>query len=128
MIVLDASVLIGYLDAGDAHHDRAAALLTREIDDDFAVSLLTLGEILVAPTRTGQRDTVLDILDDLGVQTLPFPAGSAVTLAQLRVETQLRMPDCCVLLSARDQQARLASFDARVVRAARGLGIAIASS
>ena len=36
MIVLDASVLIGYLDARDAHHDRASALLTREIEDDFA--------------------------------------------------------------------------------------------
>ena len=128
MIVLDASVLIGYLDAGSAQHDRAAALLTREIDDDFAVNLLTLVEILVAPTRTGQRDTVLGILDDLGVQTLPFRAGSAVTLAQLRVETQLRMPHCCVLLSARDQQARLASFDARVVTAARDLGIVIAPS
>lgn len=84
MIVLDASVLIGYLDASDAHHGRAAALLTREVDDDFAVNLLTLAEILVAPTRTGQRDKVLDILDDLGVETLQFPAESAVTLAQLR--------------------------------------------
>jgi len=81
VIVLDASVLMGYLDAGDAHHDRALDLLTREIDDDFAVSLLTLAEILVAPTRTGQRDTVLAALSDLAVKTLQFPEGSAVTLA-----------------------------------------------
>jgi predicted nucleic acid-binding protein len=30
VIVLDVSVLIGYLDASDAHHDRAATLLMRE--------------------------------------------------------------------------------------------------
>ena len=128
MIVLDASVLIGYLDAGDAHHERATALLSREIDDDFGVNLLTLAEILVAPTRTGQRDRALAILDDLGIDTLQFPAGSAVTLAQLRTETLLKMPDCCVLLSARDRQARLASFDERVIKAARALGLDIADS
>lgn len=128
MIVLDASVLIGYLDADDAHHDRATALLTREIDDDFAVHLLTLAEILVAPTRTGQRDKVLGILTDLAVETLQFPEGSAVTLAQLRAETLLKMPDCCVLLSALDQQARLASFDDRLLKAAQARGADVVSS
>jgi predicted nucleic acid-binding protein len=127
VIVLDASVLIGYFDARDAHHDRATALLTREVDDDFAVNLLTLAEILVAPTRSGQRDKVLGILADLTVETLEFPKGSAATLAQLRAETLLKMPDCCVLLSALDQQARLASFDDRLIRVAqdRGLDVAI---
>ena len=128
MIVLDASVLIGYLDAGDAHHDRATALLTREVDDDFAVDLLTLAELLVAPTRTGQRDTVLSILADLAVETLPFPEGAAVTLAQLRAETVLKMPDCCVLLSVLDQQARLASFDDRLVKAAHTRGVDVVTT
>jgi predicted nucleic acid-binding protein len=128
VIVLDASVLIGYLDAGDVHHDRAAALLARELDDDFAVNLLTLAEILVAPTRSGQRDQVLGILSDLAVETLQFPEGSAVALAKLRAETLLRMPDCCVLLSALDQQARLATFDDRLIRAARARGLDIAVS
>jgi predicted nucleic acid-binding protein len=126
VIVLDASVLIGYLDADDAHHDRATALLTREIDDDFAVNLLTLAEVLVAPTRTGHRDRVLAMLADLDVQTLQFPDGSAVTLAQLRAETQLKMPDCCVLLGTLDRRARLASFDDRLVTAARARGVDVA--
>ena len=126
MIVLDASVLIGYLDAGDAHHDRAATLLAREIDDDFAVNLLTLAEILVAPTRTGQRDKVLGIMTDLAVEILQFPEGAAVTLAQLRAETLLKMPDCCVLLSALDQRARLASFDDRLIEVAHARGVNVA--
>jgi predicted nucleic acid-binding protein len=118
-MILDASVLIAFLDAGDAHHERAMALLSREIDDDFAVNLLTLAEILVAPTRTGRRDTVRRVLADLEVETLQFPPGSAVTLAQLRVDTLLKMPDCCVLLSLLDEQARLASFDDRLIKAAQ---------
>lgn len=126
MIVLDASILIAYLDAGDAHHERATALLTREIDDDFAVNLLTLAEVLVTPTRTGRRDQVLSILDDLAVQILPFPEGSAVTLAGLRAETLLKMPACCVLLSALDRQARLASFDDRLLKAAQTRGVDVA--
>lgn len=50
-----------------AHHERAMTLLASEIDDDFAVNLLTLAEILVAPTRAGRTGAVLSILDDLSV-------------------------------------------------------------
>lgn len=128
MIVLDASVLIGYLDADDVHHDRATALLIREIDDDFAVNVLTLAEILVVPTRTGQRDRVLTMLTDLAVETLHLPEESAVTLAQIRAETALKMPDCCVLLSALHRQARLASFDDRLVQAALARGVDVLDS
>jgi predicted nucleic acid-binding protein len=128
VIVLDASVLIGYLDGGDAHHDRATALLIREIDDDFAVNVLTLAEILVAPTRTGQRDRVLAVLADLAIETLQFPDRAAVALAHLRTETHLKMPDCCVLLSALDQRARLATFDDRLVKAARDQGVDVAGA
>ena len=39
MIVLDASVLIGYLDGSDANHPAAFELLSREIDDDLAVNV-----------------------------------------------------------------------------------------
>ncbi len=42
MIVLDASVLIAYLDRDDNRHTRASTLLAREIDDDFAANSLTL--------------------------------------------------------------------------------------
>jgi hypothetical protein len=76
---------------------------------------------------TGQHATVLDVLDDLAVETLQLPAGAAVTLTQLRAETSLKMPDCFVLFSALDRRARLASFDERVVEAGRALGIDIAA-
>ncbi len=46
----------------------------------------------------------------LEIQELPFPADAAVRLAQLRATTDLKMPDCCVLLVAEDAGASIASF------------------
>ena len=123
MIVLDASVLIAYLDADDAQHEPAEALLAREIDDEFAVNPLTLAEVLVGPARTGRLDAASSALRDLRIAERPFPADTAVRLARLRVDTGLRMPDCCVLLAAQDAVARVAAFDERLIRAAGKLGI-----
>ena len=125
MIALDVSVLIGYLDATDVHHESATSLLTREIDEDLAANILTVAEILVAPTRTGQAEMVLTSLTTWRSRRCNCLRGR-VALAQLHAETQLKMPDCCVLLTAREQQARLASFDERVVPAVRALGIDVA--
>ncbi|MET3804986.1 putative nucleic acid-binding protein [Nakamurella sp. UYEF19] len=125
MIVLDASVLIACLDGQDNHHARAEALLSREIDDDFAFSSLTLADVLVAPVREKRLVAVLAALRSFEVQELPFPADTAVKLADLRAGTSLKLPDCCVLLAAETAQARLASFDDRLsaAHAARGLVI-----
>ncbi len=118
VIVLDASVLIAYLDADDSQHAAAETLLAREIDDDLAANPLTLAEVLVVPVRDNRLDLVLSVLRDLEVEAPPFPAAAAVRLAQLRATTRLKMPDCCVLLTAEDAGARVASFDARLAQAA----------
>lgn len=123
MIVLDATVLIAYLDSNDAHHPRAQTLLVREIGDDFAASSMSLVEVLVVPSRAGRVDAVLRALSDLDVGELPFPADAAVKLGQLRASTRCTMPDCCVLLAAEQAQARVASFDDALNRAATALGL-----
>ncbi len=118
MIVLDANVLIAYLDGKNVHHARAEELLAREIDDDFGVNPVTLAEVLVRPAREHRLDAVRAALRDLEIEELGFPGGAAVTLARLRVATGLRMPDCCVLLAAEHAGARVASFDERLTNAA----------
>ncbi len=118
MILLDASVLIAYLDGADSHHAAAERLLAQAIEDELAANTLTLAEVLVVPARDGRLDAVRTALRDLEVQELPFPADSAVRLAQLRANTGLKMPDCCVLLAAEDVGACVASFDDRLVKAA----------
>lgn len=118
MIVLDASVLIAYLDDQDRHHVAAEALLAEAINDDLGANSLTLAEVLVVPAQGGRLDLVRAVLQDLEVAELPFPADAAVKLAQLRASTGLKMPDCCVLLAAEDSGARVACFDDRLARAA----------
>ena len=100
VIVLDASLLIAFLDRDDAQHTLAEDLLTREIDNDFVANPLTLAEVLVVPVRDGRLEEVQAALADLEVEETPFPAATAVKLAHLRADTGLKMPDCCVLLAA----------------------------
>jgi predicted nucleic acid-binding protein len=118
VIVLDASVLIAFLDRDDIHHAAAEQLLTHAIDEDLAVNPLTLAEVLVAPVRVNSLDPVLATLDALEIQELPFPADTALRLAQLRATTGLKMPDCCVLLAAEESTASVASFDERLAQTA----------
>jgi len=47
-------------------------------------------------------------------------------LASLRASTGLGLPDCCVLDTARQISSAVATFDARLVRRARELGVDLA--
>ncbi len=118
MIVLDACVLIAYLDADDGHHVAAEAMLVAAIDDDFGISPLTLAEVLVGPVRGGRLDSVEETLRDLEVCEVAFPGDAAVRLALLRAGTGLKMPDCCVVLAAEIAGATVATFDRQLSRAA----------
>jgi predicted nucleic acid-binding protein len=118
VIVLDASVLIAYLDSDDNHHVAAEALLVGAIDDDLGANPLTLAEVLVVPARDGRLESAQTVLRELEVDELPFPRDTAVRLAQLRASTGLTMPDCCVLLAAEDAGAAVASFDDRLAHTA----------
>ncbi len=123
MMVLDASVLIAHLDADDAHHQRATALLFDTVDEQLVTSPLTLAEVLVGPARAGRADLVEGALRELGVGVVPLDNGAPRHLAELRVRTQLRLPDCCVLLAARMAGGYVATFDDRLHRAAVELGL-----
>lgn len=125
MIVLDASVLIAYLDSDDNHHVAAEALLVGAIDDDLGANPLTLAEVLVVPARDGRLESAQTVLRELEVDELPFPRDTAVRLAQLRASTGLKMPDCCVLLAAEDAGAAVASFDDRLARTAEDRNLTI---
>ena len=63
-----------------------------------------------------------DALDALRVQRLALTADVVVALAELRVSSGLRMPDCCVLLAAHATGGTVATFDHRLADAARALG------
>lgn len=125
MIVLDASVLIAVLDQHDASHGRAQALLTDHLGDRLAMHVVTRAEVLVGPARTGRAPVAERQLDRLEIQIVDLPGGHAAELAQLRVDTGVKLPDCCVLLAASHLGATVATFDDRLARAAAARRIAV---
>lgn len=125
MIVLDASILIAYLDSNANHHLAAETLLAGAIDGQLGASALTLAEVLEVPVRDGRLAPVQTALRDLEVGELPFPADTAVRMAQLRASTGLKMPDCCVLLAAEATGATVASFDDQLVQEATDRNLAV---
>jgi predicted nucleic acid-binding protein len=123
MIVLDASVLIAHFDRDDALHASAGERLLELAEQPFGASSITLAEVLVAPTRTDGLNAARVALKSLGVAELPLPSNASERLAALRVETNLKLPDCCVLLAAEAATGAVLTFDERLAREARRRGL-----
>lgn len=123
MIVLDASVLIAHLDAGNPHHVRAGELLLETGAEPLGSSSITLAETLVSPARTGRMDEALEALDRLGVTELGLGADAPKHLARLRAETGRKLPDCCVLAVALDRRGTVGSLDRQLLKTADDLGL-----
>lgn len=103
LVVLDASVVIGFLDPGDALHRGCVAALTERQHDDLAIPASVYAEILVAPYRAGPRAVagVEAFLGDLGIRVEPITAAVARGAARLRSERSgLRLPDALVIALA----------------------------
>ena len=125
MIVLDASVLIAYLNPQDQHDASAHSILYRSVSDEFLVSVVTMAEVLVGPTRSQRLDRAHTVLHELGLSTIGIDASAPTELARIQAETNLKLPDCCVLLAAEQTGGRLATFDARLADVARRRGLEV---
>jgi predicted nucleic acid-binding protein len=123
VIVLDASVLIAHLDDRDAHHDKARKLLATHSVAPLGASEITLAETLVAPARAGRLADADAALRKLGIARLQLGEDAPQRLATLRAETNLKMPDCCVLMAAQEHAGAVASFDGDLCKAAEKLGL-----
>lgn len=125
MIILDASVVIGFLRTSDAHHGDATAILAES--GPFGIHTMTLAECLVGPERVGRRAEARARIAGAGIAELPRFDREADHLAGLRATVGLRLPDCCPLLAAEQTAARLATFDSRLARVAGDRGIDVLS-
>ena len=125
MIVLDASVLIGHFESSDPHHAAATALLMKEARQPLASSVVTLAEVYVGAARMGRADRLGRLLERLSVESLPLPAGGARRLGELRATTRLKMRDCCVLYTAEQYGAAIATFDEALAARATDLGVPV---
>lgn len=125
MIALDAAFLIAHLNAADAHHQAASDLLEEHADQELVIGPVNLAETLVAATRSGHLPATQQAIGRLGVREVPLPPDAAARLAELRVGSGCKMPDCCVLLTAQQESAAIATFDERLKRSAEALAIPI---
>ena len=126
VIILDACVLIAHLDSSDVNHERAVKVLHGLAGAPKGISVLTRAEIFVGPTRAGRLRAARDAVDALSVHTFELLAHAADALAELRASSGLRMPDCCVLLTAElNGPPEIATFDRQLSVAAARRGITV---
>jgi predicted nucleic acid-binding protein len=130
-IVLDADVLIGALDGSDSHHARARAFFTEweERGDTRLISVVNLTEVLVAPAAERERLRVArQAIAALGVAIHQPGALVGVEAARLRSAHPISLPDAYCLATANHVGGSVASFDEKILRAARSAEIPLAST
>jgi predicted nucleic acid-binding protein len=120
LTVLDASVLIGALDATDAHHQSAVAALRERLaaSDRLVVPASAYAELLVGPIRRGEDAVAIadGFLESLPAEVVALDAGVARAAATLRAAHpgRLRLPDAFVLGTATELRAdRVITADRR---------------
>ncbi len=120
-LILDASVLIGLLDAADAHHERAVTAV--EIADLAGQALVApasaYSAALVAFARAGRLADARNAIAAMGIAVAPLTAAMAERAAKLRADHDgLRLPDAIVVACSRELSAQLLTYDARLARLA----------
>jgi len=110
LIHLDAGVIIGFLDASDAHHQTSRAALADAVQqsDHLALAASALAESLVGPARRGEPavHAVRNLVDRLPISIIPLDVEIATTAARLRAAHRtLRLPDALVIATAIEQAA-----------------------
>jgi predicted nucleic acid-binding protein len=120
--VIDADVLIGALDTHDSHHAQSRQWLAqwRERQDTAAISAVNLTEVLVAPAA-GPRilTTAREAIAALGIDVHLPNEAIAVEAARLRHRHPISLPDAYCLATARHIKATVASYDQRILKAAK---------
>ena len=118
-LILDASVLIGLLDSGDAHHERAVDDVERadRAGRRVIAPASAYSEALVAFARADRTHEARDAISAMGITVAPLTATMAERAAVVRVRHKhLRLPDAIVLACAEELEGELLSYDKRLRR------------
>ena len=121
-MILDASVLIGLLDAADNHRDRAVNEVDQadRADHQLLTPASAYSEALVPFARAGRVNDARDAIAGMGIAVVPLTAPIAERAAELRARHEsLRLPDALVLATAHEQDGTLLTYDDRLARTAR---------
>ncbi len=122
-VILDACVLIGLLDAADAHHERAVTDVERaDLEGhELIAPASAYSEVLVAFARAGRVGEACASLEAMGIVVESLTAEVAERAATHRANhDRLRLPDAMVLAVSELPDRTLLTYDARL-RATAGL-------
>jgi len=103
IVVLDASVVIAFLDAADRHHRGAVAALTDLRAEELVLPASAYAEMLVGPARRGREamTAAREFVTDLALRIEPIGADTAERAAGLRaLHRGLKLPDALVIATA----------------------------
>jgi predicted nucleic acid-binding protein len=122
IVVLDASVVIAFLDARDSHHSAALTALGQAREETLVLPASAYAEVLVDPWRRGQDAVavVRELVAELGIRIQPLTADVAERAARLRAEQgSLRLPDALVLATTDVLAGTALTCDRAWLRASR---------
>jgi uncharacterized protein len=126
VIVVDTSVIVSYMNAGDDHHEVVASWLDGA-DDDLATTPLIVAEVDHVVRARGGRTALEALRADLAagaylVEWWPGAIASAVNVAERYADTGLGLADASlVALADRLGTTDIATLDERHFRAVRPL-------
>ena len=126
--VLDTDVVIAALDRSDANHRAAARVLKRMVGDgtSLQLSLVNYAEALVRPAEDpAMMRSATRAVDALGIELVAPTRVIARDAAALR-GGGISLADGFAIATARARGTGVASFDKRVRRAVRRLGVELA--
>ena len=119
VVHLDAGVVIGLLDANDAHHisaHRAVADVLRD-GHGLAMAAAAFAECLVGPYRRGKASVVVvrNLIERLPIAVVSLYLDIASIAARVRARhVSLRLPDALVIATAAHYAAeRLITTDGK---------------
>jgi predicted nucleic acid-binding protein len=121
-VVLDADIVIAFLDPGDDQHAVAIAELRPRLaaGDELLIAAAVYAETMVRPLQQGTDATVEEFFDAVGISIVPIDRSIARRAAILRGEPHsLRLPDAMSLAAAIVTESTLLTLDKKLRRIAR---------
>ena len=120
MIILDTCVLIAFSDSANPFHLDAQRILAAT--EQLAITAISGAELMVhPPPELVPRWQAM--LRAFAVEVIPITADDLESIARVRRESHLKMPDATVLWAAQTRAAAVASFDRRLLDQAKRWGL-----
>lgn len=113
-LVLDASVVIGFLNAQDAHHGAAVSAFAANRSEQLVLPASVYAEVLVGPYRHGASavEKVEKFVAGMAMRIEPISAEIARQAASLRARHRgLKLPDALVIATGEAIDARILTAD-----------------